>query len=1220
MKKKSISLLIAVAMATTMLPTTVAFADDQVAVTDTVTAPTEVTEAPASTYGVTFSSHIQNIGWEKTSKTVTGDQEDITKFTEAETSGTSGKSLRVEAVKIAGTNLPEGASIEYEVHQQNVGWSKTAAKDGEEAGVTGKSLRLEAIKITLKGMPGYAVKYQVHIQNKGWKQGAVVTENGTDIKDAAVAGTTGESLRVEAIRVQIVKTDAEKTAEVKAINTVALAEAAKDQASVDAAKAAVADVQDATIKADLTNKIDAIVIEEEVKDVTIKSAESLNGNQILVKFNKKVTGATTLSNYKLQNAKTGTAYLLSNDETSYATLSADGMSALITLGSTATNAFGINGLDTLDNVEYKLFIVNGNTIKDEDDVAIKGNTYVTFTGAIASDTEAPTVQTAKFISADKSISLNFNEKAYAIDPTKVTLTDGTNSFTLKASDAADVTTSGLAAKTIKYTITDEESLAALANLTGNVTVELADGAVKDVSGNESAATSIEATTTINPAVLAEGTSYDENTNKLTVKFNKVVDVKSLTDFTKITLANTSESLTSATITGDMTLETKSNSDTLVFALGTTAQEEMEKSAARANKDKYTIALAGDAIKDEDGAELATANTVALNYVKDEVAPTLQTATFENSSDTLTLKLSETVGIDSIDVSKIKISVNGGTSFSDLGTVGVASVSDINMVNGAQVTTPSDTITINNISLAEAINGAADKSKIIIQLDAAAFTDENSNTSEAAAYSATAADNKAISVAYENVLKPRLDANTSALSPSLIEVKFDKEMDESTLANVNNYSIVKVGNANITGTVKSVEVASDKKSAYLVLDAAIPTGSYKVTVSGVKDSVGNVIDENNNNITITVVADVNAPEISSVEYVDSDSSHSQSAGDKLIVTFSEPIKLEDTVSISDFTLSDSKVFGTGATVKAGSKLNQAVITLGTDSDIVLGETTINSVESANIKDLSGNSSAVGTAQKISIPSSETAPKIVSAKLTDTNGDGKVSTGDKITLTFDQNLQTKTDFHGADGAEGTVGLVFTNGSSGDGNVVAVASEVVTSGNTVTYTIATLTDGSNPITSVAKDAIKVNVTSRNANIVNAWGVSADDTADAVSLTVEDSNEAAPYLVSVTKNTDGKLEFKFSEKVIVDTAAQSDAFIIGANLTVANGTLAGSTTAVSYKANEDGTTDYTTIVVTPATSDGVDKFTTLVVGVKGITTVTDITGKTGVRNTVTPMNIIIA
>ena len=304
MKKKSISLLIAVAMATTMVPSTLAFADETPAVVNAATQESieEIKEAPASIYTVTYDTHIQKRGW-KSYKEVTGDTDDITKFTDSGTSGTVGKALRVEALKVEGSNLPEGASIEYRVHQQTFGWSDVA-KDGEVAGVTGKAKRAEAVQITLKGMPGYAIKYQVHVQKKGWMD-AVTTENGREVDEAAVAGTTGQALRIEAIRIQIVKTDAEKTAEVAAINAVAKAVYTKTAEDIEAAKEAVAAVKDATVKAEQTAKIEAITVEnpDQPEDPEEKPSEStwveslsaINETTVEVKMKKAATADDKLT-------------------------------------------------------------------------------------------------------------------------------------------------------------------------------------------------------------------------------------------------------------------------------------------------------------------------------------------------------------------------------------------------------------------------------------------------------------------------------------------------------------------------------------------------------------------------------------------------------------------------------------------------------------------------------------------------------------------------------------------------------------------------------------------------------------------------------------------------------------------------------------------------------------------------------------------------------------
>ena len=76
-------------------------------------------------------------------------------------------------------------NIGYKAHVQNVGWQDWKY-DGQTAGTTGQSLRMEAIRIDYDK----DVYAKAHIQNKGW-----VDYGKIDIN--TVIGTTGEGLRLE---------------------------------------------------------------------------------------------------------------------------------------------------------------------------------------------------------------------------------------------------------------------------------------------------------------------------------------------------------------------------------------------------------------------------------------------------------------------------------------------------------------------------------------------------------------------------------------------------------------------------------------------------------------------------------------------------------------------------------------------------------------------------------------------------------------------------------------------------------------------------------------------------------------------------------------------------------------------------------------------------------------------------------------------------------------
>lgn len=109
--------------------------------------------------------HIQNKGWSEWVE-------------EGRRAGTSGESLRLEAIIIEGVD-------EYQVHIQDKGWSGWV-KGGEIAGTVGEGKRIEAIEIK-----GENVNYRVRAENIGWLDWA---------RDGEMAGTTGGGLRIEAIQ------------------------------------------------------------------------------------------------------------------------------------------------------------------------------------------------------------------------------------------------------------------------------------------------------------------------------------------------------------------------------------------------------------------------------------------------------------------------------------------------------------------------------------------------------------------------------------------------------------------------------------------------------------------------------------------------------------------------------------------------------------------------------------------------------------------------------------------------------------------------------------------------------------------------------------------------------------------------------------------------------------------------------------------------------------
>lgn len=145
----------------------------------------------ANQYDVYYRVHAQDYGWLDWAKN-------------CESAGTEGYSKRLEGIQIVlvkkGENAPGSTSrpfiykmIKYQTHVQNIGWQGEKA-DGEMSGTTGQSLRLEAIKIQLSSSIDGGIVYKTHVQDYGWLN---------FVTNGQASGTTGQAKRLEAIQMQL---------------------------------------------------------------------------------------------------------------------------------------------------------------------------------------------------------------------------------------------------------------------------------------------------------------------------------------------------------------------------------------------------------------------------------------------------------------------------------------------------------------------------------------------------------------------------------------------------------------------------------------------------------------------------------------------------------------------------------------------------------------------------------------------------------------------------------------------------------------------------------------------------------------------------------------------------------------------------------------------------------------------------------------------------------
>ncbi len=116
------------------------------------------------------------------------------------TENTSDNSITTEAT-ITTKRKETLPTISYQAHVQEIGWMPNV-KDGAEAGTTGKTKRLEGLKITLQDDKGNSmIKYRAHVEDTGWQGWRT---------SGQVAGTEEQSKRMEGIQIQLTGTYAEK--------------------------------------------------------------------------------------------------------------------------------------------------------------------------------------------------------------------------------------------------------------------------------------------------------------------------------------------------------------------------------------------------------------------------------------------------------------------------------------------------------------------------------------------------------------------------------------------------------------------------------------------------------------------------------------------------------------------------------------------------------------------------------------------------------------------------------------------------------------------------------------------------------------------------------------------------------------------------------------------------------------------------------------------------
>lgn len=128
-------------------------------------------------------AHVTNIGWQSN-------------VNNGGIAGTVGRALNLEAYQIKNNSGIPG-QIQYTSHIASIGWEGINHIDGQTSGTTGRNLPVEAVKMNLSGRLNdiFDIYYRVQTRNLGWLSWA---------KNGEGSGTSNFALSVEAIQIQLV--------------------------------------------------------------------------------------------------------------------------------------------------------------------------------------------------------------------------------------------------------------------------------------------------------------------------------------------------------------------------------------------------------------------------------------------------------------------------------------------------------------------------------------------------------------------------------------------------------------------------------------------------------------------------------------------------------------------------------------------------------------------------------------------------------------------------------------------------------------------------------------------------------------------------------------------------------------------------------------------------------------------------------------------------------
>lgn len=272
--------------------------------------------------------------------------------------------------------------------------------------------------------------------------------------------------------------------------------------------------------------------------------------------------------------------------------------------------------------------------------------------------------------------------------------------------------------------------------------------------------------------------------------------------------------------------------------------------------------------------------------------------------------------------------------------------------------------------------------------------------------------------------PPTVVSATTVNDTTVDVLFSEAVDGTSAQSAANYSI------SPSLAVTAAVLQADGKTVRLTTDKQTYQINYTVTVNGVKDLAGNVI--NGNNTEVFGGADTTPPSVNSA---------TGQSNDSVNVVFSEPVDTASAQDISNYAISPSLSVSSAVLQSDGVtvKLSTSAQTGGANYTV-----TVTGVKdlAGNIVNASGNTSSfVGTS-----PPSGNPPQVVSAAAINSS---------TVDVTFNATMDPATAQNVADySISPTLGITGAI-LKGDGVTVELSTAAQTAGNVYTVTVTNIQD---------------------------------------------------------------------------------------------------------------------------------------------------------------------